>query len=227
MEAVRLHIAAPTMTTAHYLRLASAYRGQREQVNEMFEGGFPPQPLKLDGKEIDDFLEKLRMAVYTSCLASYVQGLAVIEAAEQENKWCIDYLAVWQIWRAGCIIQSDYISDEILKPAFDAWASRKGKPLEGGEGETLNLLLGKNVVRDLKRGYPSLKSVLARGSENDFVVPALSATAEWIKYVSSIDLPTSFYEAQLDYFGAHMYDERGDKVPLPKTGKHHFEWMKA
>lgn len=186
MEAVRLHIAAPTMTTAHYLRLASAYRGQREQVNEMFDGGFPPQPLKLRGQEKDEFLEKLRLAVYTSCLAAYVQGLAVIEAAEQENKWCIDYLAVWQIWRAGCIIQSDYISDEILKPAFDAWAARKGKALEGGEGETINLLLEQNVTADLKRGYPSLKSVLARCTENDFVVPAMSATAEYIKYISSI-----------------------------------------
>ena len=190
MEAVRLHIASPTMTTAHYLRLASAYRGQRETVNKMFDGGYPPQKIDLQGKERDDFLEHLRQAVYTACLASYVQGLSVIEAAEQENKWCIDYLAVWQIWRAGCIIQSDYISDEILKPAFDAWAERKGKPLEGGEGETLNLLLEQRVIDDLRKGYASLKKVVARGVENDFVVPSMSATLEYVKYISNIGKST-------------------------------------
>ena len=186
MEAVRLHIAAPTLTTAHYLRLASAYRGQRETVNKIFGGAHHPQIIELQGKDRDDFLEHLRKAVYTACLASYMQGLSVIEAAEQENKWCIDYLAVWQIWRAGCIIQSDYISDEILKPAFDAWAARKGKPLDGGEGETLNLLLEQKVVDDLKKGYPSLKKIVARGVEDDFVVPSMSATLEYIKYISSI-----------------------------------------
>lgn len=186
MEAVRLHIAAPTMTTAHYLRLASAYRGQREAVHRMVSGGFPSENLYLEGQARTDFLEHLRRAVYTACLASYIQGISVIEAAEQENKWCIDYLAVWQIWRAGCIIQSDYISDEILKPAFDAWAARKRKPLEGGEGETINLLLEQRVLDDLKKGYPSLKRVVTRSVEGDHVVPAMSATLEYIKYSSSV-----------------------------------------
>lgn len=185
MEAVRLHVAAPTMTTAHYLRLASAYRGQRENVHKLIDGGFQPQPLEISGKERDAFLEHLRMAVYTSCLASYIQGMNVIEAAEQENKWCIDYQAVWQIWRAGCIIQSDYISEEILKPAFDAWSARNGKPMERGDGETINLLLEKKPLDGLRTGYSSLKKVLARCTEHDFVVPAMSATLEYIKYSTS------------------------------------------
>lgn len=227
MEAVRLHVAAPTMTVAHYLRLASAYRGQREHVNSLFGGGFPPQKLNLPTEQRKGFLEHLRKAVYVSCLAAYVQGLAVIDAANEENKWCIDYLAVWQIWRAGCIIQADYISDEILKPVFDAWAARKGKRHPKGQGESINLLLEQRVVDDLKKGYPSLKNVVAKAVEADHVVPAMSATSEWIRYVSGVALPTSFYEAQLDYFGAHMYDEKGVEAPLPVTGREHFEWKAA
>lgn len=34
------------------------------------------------------------------------------------------------------------------------------------------------------------------------------------------DLPTSFYEAELDYFGKHMYDEKGDRAPGPTEGMH-------
>ena len=42
------------------------------------------------------------------------------------------------------------------------------------------------------------------------------------------DLPTSFYEAQLDYFGNHMYDRKDDDPEgLPVEGKYSFEWKPA
>lgn len=214
IEAVRLHIAAPTLTTAHYFRLGSAYEGQRKTVNKLLDGGFPPQ--KLDVSDKDSFVEKLRIAVATACLASYVQGMNVIEAANQENKWSINYDAVWQIWRGGCIIQDDYISDEILKPV-----------LTDKKRDTINFLQEERVAQDFKKGYPALKEVLAKATAGDFVVPSLSATLEYLKYQSNIDLPTSFYEAQLDYFGNHMYDEKGEDAPGPTEGKHHFEWKPA
>jgi 6-phosphogluconate dehydrogenase len=51
---------------------------------------------------------------------------------------------------------------------------------------------------------------------------------EWVKYMSGTDMPTSFYEAQLDYFGNHMFDKKGeDDEGLPKEGKHSYEWKAA
>lgn len=42
---------------------------------------------------------------------------------------------------------------------------------------------------------------------------------------SSTDLPTQFYEAQLDYFGCHMYDKKGEPdTEAPTEGRYHFEW---
>lgn len=171
-EAVRLHIVAPTLTTAHYFRLASAYEGQRKHINKETGGGFKPQKLEVDDKKA--FVELLRVAVYTTCLASYAQGINVIEAANQENKWSINYDAIWQIWRAGCIIQADYISDEILKPVF-----------LNKDRKTVNLLYEQNVAKAFKDGYPKLKKVLAAAMEGDFIVPSLSATLEYIKYQSN------------------------------------------
>lgn len=104
MESVRLHIPAPTLSTAHFLRIASAFRGQRQKVAKEFGGEYKPQKIEVDDKKA--FVELLRRAVYTACLASYVQGISIIEEADKENKWCIDYAAVWQIWRGGCIIQA-------------------------------------------------------------------------------------------------------------------------
>jgi 6-phosphogluconate dehydrogenase len=53
-------------------------------------------------------------------------------------------------------------------------------------------------------------------------VPSLSASLEYYKYMSSTDLPTDFMEAELNYFGAHMFDLKDEKAP-EVTGKHDYE----
>ena len=40
-------------------------------------------------------------------------------------------------------------------------------------------------------------------------------------------LPTQFMEAELDYFGEHMFDKEDEPASEPKKGKHHFEWKPA
>jgi 6-phosphogluconate dehydrogenase len=39
------------------------------------------------------------------------------------------------------------------------------------------------------------------GTEAIAVTPSISATLENLKYCGNLDLPTQFYEAELDYFG--------------------------
>lgn len=213
-EAIELHVPAFTLNAAHALRLASAYRGDRERANKLSEGGFPPQDLTAIDKEV--FIEDLRYATYAAFLASYIQGLNVIARADIAHSWDVDYANVWKIWRAGCIIQADYISDELLAPIM------KSSPTSVTD---MNLLFSPRVMEDVKKVYPSLRRVVAKAMETDQVVPALSSTLEYFKIVTGTDLPTSFYEAELDYFGSHMFDKKSDKdVEKPIEGKHHFEW---
>jgi 6-phosphogluconate dehydrogenase len=217
-EAIELHVPAFTLNIAHAFRLASAYRGDREQANKVFDGGFAP--IALDIKNKKAFIEDLRQATYASCLASFIQGFNIIARADQEHGWNIDYSQVWQIWRAGCIIQADYISDEILAPIL------KSKP----SSDDLNLIFSPRVAEDVRKCFPALRRVVAKAVETDQVVPAISASLEYFKVVTGTDLPTAFYEAELDYFGSHMFDKRGDtdeQVKKPMEGKHHFEWKPA
>jgi 6-phosphogluconate dehydrogenase len=215
-EAVAQHIPAPTLTVAHYLRLASSDLAQRRKINETFGGNASPQ--KIDGVERKDFLESLRLATYTACLASYVQGMLIIERADQEKHFNINYNDILQIWSGGCIIQSDYITDNLLHPIYENYASKK----------SLNPLYQTAVAEEFKKGLPSLKKVCLKAMEGDHNVPALSASLEWLKIMPSMDLPTSFYEAQLDYFGNHMFDKKGDDPEgLPVEGKYSYEWKSA
>ncbi|KAI4646722.1 hypothetical protein J4E93_004945 [Alternaria ventricosa] len=217
-EAIERHVPAFTLNISHAFRLASAFRGDREQASKAADGGFPPSQLNITDKKA--FLEDLRKATYASCLASYIQGMNVIAKADQENKWEIDYSQVWQIWRGGCIIQADYISDEILAPIL------KSNP----SPDKLNLNFSTRVAKDVKNCFPALRRIVAKAVETDQVAPAISATLEYFKVASGTDLPTSFYEAELDYFGSHMFDKKGDtdaNVKKPMEGKHHFEWKPA
>lgn len=216
-EAVSKHIPAPTLSAAHFLRIVSANRSQREHVKRTFQGSFQPSEINFkDENETERFIEDLRWAVYTACLVSFAQGMCIIDSADREHKWSIDYSTVVQIWRAGCIIRADHIAD-LLEEIFSSSKSLDAR----------NLLYNENLVEELKRGFEPLKRVVLKATEANAVIPSLSATLEYLKYSGNLNLPTQFYEAELDYFGKHMYDKKGEGAGLPVKGKHHFEWKPA
>jgi len=216
MEAIRLHIPAPTLTAAHFIRIASADRAQRLHAENIFGSQFLTEKINQTDNETQAFLEDLRMATYVACLASFVQGMNIIDAVDRENKWSIDFSTVVQIWRNGCIIQADYIADMLE----EVWKGR-------GKEENRNLLYEARVAQELKNGFPSLKRVVMKGVEVNAVMPSLSATLEYLKFSADTVLPTQFYEAELDYFGKHLFDLKSEPAGEPVTGKHHFEWKPA
>jgi 6-phosphogluconate dehydrogenase len=141
------------------------------RAKKTISGGFSPQHLGLNSADKDKFVEDLKIATYIASLASYIQGINVIEQADRENKWSIDYAAVLQIWRAGCIIQADHLA-EMLEPIFAQYQKK----------DTMNLLFEPVVAKELEEGLPSLRTVVGKAVEGDHIVPALSASLEYIKY---------------------------------------------
>jgi 6-phosphogluconate dehydrogenase len=216
-EAVSKHIPAPTLSAAHFLRVVSANRAQREHVKSTFHGSFLPSKIEMkDDKEREAFIEDLRWAVYAVCLASFVQGMYIINAADEQYRWSINYKTVVQIWRAGCIIRADHIAD-LLDSVFSSSHSI----------DVPNLLYDHNIVEELKTGFRHLKKVVLKATEANAVIPSISATLEYLKYCGNLDLPTQFYEAELDYFGKHRYDKKGEGPGEPVKGKYHYEWKSA
>jgi 6-phosphogluconate dehydrogenase len=202
-EAVNNHIPTPTMTMAHFFRLASANRAQRDKINQLM-GTIKKQEILTYDSQREKFMEDLRLATYTACLASYLQGILLLEKANRVHHWGIRFPKVIQIWRAGCIVQSDYIAD-LLEPL-----------LESNQAE--NILYEKKVIDELKRGFPALKNVVLKATETDLNIPALSATLEWIKCIGRKEMPTQFMEAELDLFGAHSFDLKSEDAEGIKKG---------
>jgi 6-phosphogluconate dehydrogenase len=211
-EAVRLHVPAPTIAAAHLFRLASADAARRLIVERSVGTDMKPRQINTDKTKL---LAALHQATYAAFLASFIQGLHVLARSNDEHGWNLDFADVLQLWRGGCIIRSDYIVD-LLESVY-----------RSREHDNNDLLGHSRIGKEFAATFQSLKEVVIRAMEVDLNVPALSASLEYIKYSAATDLPTSFMEAELDYFGEHMFDLKSAEPGKPITGKHHFEWHPA
>ena len=230
LEAMRAHVPTPSLTAAHYLRLASSDTLLRNSIKTSL-GTTLPGHIEMRDEQKTQFLEELRKAVYVAILACFIQGLDLLARVNAREGWGVNLQNVDRIWRAGCIIKSDYITDLFERH----YAQQPGR----------HPLCGEEIACEFKRCWPALKQVVLKGVGADAHVPCLSATLEYLKYSGSNDLPTNFTEAQLDCFGAHGFDLKSEPVGVlskgrPRslqeasgsqltlhTGKHHSTWGKS
>ncbi|KIW67464.1 6-phosphogluconate dehydrogenase, decarboxylating [Phialophora macrospora] len=216
MEAASRHVSAPTIAAGQFLRYAGGERAERLEVAKELQ---TPSPKHADVQDEEAFLEELRRAVYASFVCAFCQGLELISKASRAEQWNVDLSTCIRIWREGCIIQSSQIADTLEA----ALAAKQGK-------EVSNIKLLKPVSQVLQANYPALKNIVLKGTEWDAVIPSLSASLEYLKYIGSTALPTQFMEAEMDFFGAHAYDRphvKGEDPGKAKKGAHHYEWRPA
>lgn len=145
MEAAHRHVSAPTIAAAHFYRIASANRDERLRFFDLIGGAAAAKKQHLE--ERAEFIEDLREAVYCGFLASYAQGMNLIARASYDKKWGVKLDDCIQIWRAGCIIESEHIAD-LLQPVFEKEQGMK------------NVLLAASVAAEIKRTMPALKKVV-------------------------------------------------------------------
>ncbi|KAF4541124.1 6-phosphogluconate dehydrogenase [Lasiodiplodia theobromae] len=193
MEAADRHVSAPTIAAGQFFRVASGNRAQRLKVAEKMS---IPEPQQVGIQDKDALIEILRKAIYATFLASFCQGLELIARASKDEGWDVNLGKCVQIWRAGCIIQEDYIAD-MLEPI-----------LLNAHEPIMNIKLIDEVSSDLQKNYSSLKEIVLKSIQWDNYVPALSATLEYLKYVGGAMLATQFMEAEMDFFGTHSFDRR-------------------
>lgn len=204
-EALDLGIPLPTITDAVYARFISALRDERQCAAAILGS----EMNTFDGTDDDkqDFVEKIRRALYFSKIMSYAQGFVEYREASKEYNWNLNYREIARIFRAGCIIRADFLEE--IMAAYD-----RNPELE-------NILLDDFFVKVVKEYQDAAREVTAKAMMAGVPVSGFAGAIAYYDSYRSEVLPANLIQAQRDYFGAHTY-QRTDK-----EGTYHFLWQDA
>ncbi|MBU7216160.1 phosphogluconate dehydrogenase (NADP(+)-dependent, decarboxylating) [Staphylococcus gallinarum] len=200
INALELGIPLTIITESVFARFISSIKEERVNASKQLNG----PASQFDGDK-EEFLEKIRKALYMSKICSYAQGFAQMRKASDDNEWNLKLGDLAMIWREGCIIRAQFLQK--IKDAYD-------------NDESLRNLLLDPYFKDIVTNYQSaLRDVVATGVQNGVSTPGFSASINYYDSYRSEDLPANLIQAQRDYFGAHTYERKDIE------GVFHTQWI--
>ncbi len=201
-ESMDLGIHTSVITSAVFARFISARRDERLHAQTVLPVNIITQTVNRE-----DFIEKVRLALYLAKIVSYAQGFVLLKEAAKHYNWDLDFKAISKIFRGGCIIRAQFLNR--IAEAYE-----KNPKLE-------NLLLDDYFMNIVKEGLSALREVNAISILSGIPVPALNSAISYYDAYRSSSLSTNLVQAQRDYFGAHTFER------LDRDGSFHFEsWGK-
>lgn len=199
IEAQMMGVPASAIEAAVGARAVSSMRAERA----LAEKTYGTADHTVEPEDQAAFFNQLEQALLAGKIAAYAQGFVVMQAASKEHGWNIPLATVARIWRAGCIIRSQFLDD--IAKAFD-------------EGEADNLLLTPAFVEKMKASSGALRQVVAKAALSELPMPALSAALSYFDSFKQSRGTANLIQAQRDFFGAHGFER------LDKQGDFHGPW---
>ncbi|WP_299861564.1 NADP-dependent phosphogluconate dehydrogenase [uncultured Hoeflea sp.] len=199
IESQIMGVPATAIEAAVAARSLSAMREQRAVAQARF--GLPEQSERREGQAVIEDLEK---ALLAGKVAAYAQGFAVMAAASDEFGWNLPMAEIARIWRAGCIIRSQFL-DEIAT----AYAERP---------DTGNLVMTPSFATKIEATDGALRRVVSQAVLNGLPVPALASAVGYFDSYRRARGTANLVQAQRDFFGAHGFER------LDEEGEHHGPW---
>ena len=205
VSSLELGVPIPTMYAAVNARVMSAYKEERVAASKQIIG---PVNSKYDGDR-QQFINKVRDALYCSKMCSYAQGMALLSKASSEFNYNLNLAEIARIWKGGCIIRAGFLDK--IKQAFNDNPSLP------------NLLLAPEFKQSILDRQSAWREVLVTANTLGIAVPAFSASLDYFDSYRRDRLPQNLTQAQRDYFGAHTYE----RVDAPRGEFSHTEWTKV
>ena len=202
-DAFNLGVPVPTIDAAVTLRNVSAARDERQAMAKLLSG--PQAGL---GMNADEYIPRLKNALYAASVMAYVQGLAQLSHASAAYGYGLDLGAVARIWRGGCIIRAALLEE--FRAAF-------------AESPRLdNLLKDPRIAQAVCARVDDLRVIVGSAARSGIPAGAFMSALSYYDALRSSWLPANLIQAQRDYFGSHRYK----RIDEPGTD-FHTEWESA
>jgi 6-phosphogluconate dehydrogenase len=202
VSALEMGVPVPTIYAALNARVLSSMRAERMAAEPVLTA--PPAHSVALGNPADG-MAPLFDACVLACIASYAQGMALLQEASKLHDYKLDLSAIGQIWKGGCIIRA-----RLLQRIQNAYTSNGTLP---------NLMVDPWFAEQVNRRLPGLRQVVAGAALAGIPVPCLGSSLDYIDSYRSGRLPQNLVQAMRDCFGAHTYER------VDKPGNFHTEWM--
>ena len=202
VSALEMGVPVPTIYAALNARVLSSLRPERLAAGALLP---PPPAHSFSLGEPADGMAPLRDACIAACIVSYGQGMALLQEASKLHDYNLNFSAIGQIWKGGCIIRA-----RLLQRIQNAYSANP---------TLANLVLDPWFAEQINRRLPGLRQVVAGAALAGIPVPCLSSTLDYIDSYRSGRLPQNLVQAMRDCFGSHTY-KRTDK-----SGSFHTEWL--
>jgi len=197
--ALDLGIPTTGIGEAVFARALSSSLDQRAAARDLPSGEVTGGP-----EDRDEFIEKVRRALYASKIVAYSQGFDEINAGAAEYGWDIDRGALATIWRGGCIIRARFLNR--IKEAYDR------------NPELPALLLDPYFRDQVSECLDAWRDVVVTATRMGLPTPVFSSSLAYYDALRAERLPAALIQGQRDFFGAHTY-RRTDK-----EGSFHTLW---
>lgn len=201
-SALQMGVPVPTIYAALNARVLSSLRPERLAAETQLRAATAHA---VDLGTPADGMAPLRDACVLAVIASYAQGMALLERASALHDYQLKLTEIAQIWKGGCIIRA-----RLLQRIQDAYAEGKAPA---------NLMLDPWFLEQIRQRLPGLRQVVAGGASAGIPLPCLSSTLDYINSYFTARLPQNLVQAMRDCFGSHTYER------VDQSGSFHTEWL--
>jgi len=201
LEALKLGVDTSIITAACNARVMSNQVARRSAAKELFRAPIISQPMD---KARETFKKHVEAGLYAAKIVAYAQGFELLKTASDKYGWNLSFGDIAAIWRAGCIIQAQFLDD--ITNAF-----QKNPDLG-------NLMLDDFFRQGIIDSEYSLRSIAVQAMRGGVPIPAMSAAIAYLDAFRGAPVGANLIQAQRDFFGAHTF-ERNDR-----DGVFHHEW---
>ncbi len=198
IESMKQGVDISMITAACNARVMSNLPGRHKAQTVIYKPALTTQ-------EGEAFVEAVRQSLYTAKIVAYAQGFSLYRSASETYQWHLDYGRIASIFRAGCIIQAEF-----LNKITEAYA--KNPALE-------NLIFDEFFLDKINANQDSLRQIVALAVQVGIPVPAYANALEYLDTYSSPRVGANLIQALRDYFGAHTFKR------IDKEGTFHHQWQ--
>lgn len=196
-EALKLGVAAPSITEALFVRMLSNETHVRRPLHSKFHEEYPTP-----NQTVGNFTELTEKALMLLRLAHFEQGFSLLREGSAYYGFGIDLSEAARIWQGGCIIRSKMLAPLTLAlkdPVDSLFLTSFAEPI-------------------FKESLPALRQLIAFVASLGFATPVISAGLQYIETLKRDRLPTTFIQGLRDRFGSHGYQR------IDREGVFHSKW---